>query len=512
MCIRDSINGANVVNFTYDADGLLSTAGSLALSHNLQNGLYTGSTLGSVSDSLTYDNMAQLANYSATFRASGIYSAAFVHDAVGRISQKTESIGGATAVYDYSYDLAGRLTSVTKNSVPVGAYAYDSNGNRIAYTGAAGPVVASYDAQDRLISYGATTYSYTANGELLNKASGSQITGYQYDALGNLMHVVLPNGTTIDYLIDGRNRRIGKKINGVLTQGFLYKGSLRPIAELDGANALVSQFVYATHINVPDYMIKGGITYRLITDQLGSPRLVVDVSTGAIAQEIDYDEFGNVLNDTSPGFQPFGFAGGLYDHDTGLVRFGARDYDAGVGRWTAKDPIGFGGGEPNLGTYVGGNPISFVDPLGLAGWGFNAGGSIEWGVDSAVAAQASTGFASFFDTSNTSPMYPLGAPSAGVYTSSGAMAGATLDQNVGGASAGLGLGCFITNAKTAEQLRGPFDTWTLNLPIISFQYASGDDPVDGNTWTFGVSFGKSWGSSLSHYSVVTTYASTLVSQ
>jgi hypothetical protein len=41
-----------------------------------------------------------------------------------------------------------------------------------------------------------------------------------------------------------------------------------------------------------------------------------------------YDEFGRVLSNTNPGFQPFGFAGGIYEVDTGLVRFGARDYDA----------------------------------------------------------------------------------------------------------------------------------------------------------------------------------------
>lgn len=49
------------------------------------------------------------------------------------------------------------------------------------------------------------------------------------------------------------------------------------------------------------------------------------------------DPFGRVLADTNPGFQPFGFAGGLYDWDTKLVRFGARDYDSGIGRWVAKD-------------------------------------------------------------------------------------------------------------------------------------------------------------------------------
>jgi len=66
-----------------------------------------------------------------------------------------------------------------------------------------------------------------------------------------------------------------------------------------------------------------------------------------------------------PGFQPFGFAGGLYDWDTGLVRFGARDYDAETGRWTSKDPIGFAGGETNLYVYVGNDPVNFVDETGL---------------------------------------------------------------------------------------------------------------------------------------------------
>jgi RHS repeat-associated protein len=101
-----------------------------------------------------------------------------------------------------------------------------------------------------------------------------------------------------------------------------------------------------------------------VTDTLGSPRLVIDTATGAIAQRMDYDEFGNVTLDTNPGFQPFGFAGGLYDRDTGLVRFGARDYDPQVGRWTAKDPIGFAGLDTNLYAYVFNDPVNLRDPEG----------------------------------------------------------------------------------------------------------------------------------------------------
>jgi RHS repeat-associated protein len=91
---------------------------------------------------------------------------------------------------------------------------------------------------------------------------------------------------------------------------------------------------------------------------------VINSSTGAIAQHLDYDAFGRVTQDTAPGFQPFGFAGGLYDPDTGLVRFGARDYDAETGRWTSKEPLGFAGGDSNFYAYGYGDPINYVDPDG----------------------------------------------------------------------------------------------------------------------------------------------------
>ncbi|MFZ5698073.1 MAG: RHS repeat-associated core domain-containing protein, partial [Pseudomonadota bacterium] len=157
-----------------------------------------------------------------------------------------------------------------------------------------------------------------------------------------------------------------KQVNGVLVQGFLYQDQLRIAAELDAANTVVSRFVYGTRINVPEYMTKAGTTYRIVTDHLGSVRLVVNTTDGSIAQRMDYDSYGNVTTDTNPGFQPFGFAGGLYDNDTKLTRFGARDYDAETGRWTAKDPILFDGSGTNVYAYVANDPVNFIDPEGLA--------------------------------------------------------------------------------------------------------------------------------------------------
>ena len=166
--------------------------------------------------------------------------------------------------------------------------------------------------------------------------------------------------------MDGFGRRVGKKVNGTLVQGFLYQNGLRPVAELYGAGAVVSRFVYDnSHDNVPAYVVKGGVNYRILTDPLGSVRLVVNSATGAIAQRMDYDGFGQVISDTSPGFQPFGFAGGLYDRDTKLVRFGARDYDPELGRWTAKDPTGFAGRDSNLYAYAANDPVNLGDPTGL---------------------------------------------------------------------------------------------------------------------------------------------------
>lgn len=401
-----SVNGGQPVTFQYDDDDWLIQAGNLSLSRDTQNGLLTGSTLGNVTTGLSYNSFGELATYQADYNATTLYDVQYSHDQLGRITQKIESIQGSSTTYDYSYDPAGRLAEVKQNNVTVETYTYDTNGNRLTGPGV---TTTNYDNQDRLLQYGSTTYSYSANGELQNKTDGGQTTTYDYDVIGNLLGVTLPNNTQIDYLIDGENRRVGKKVNGTLVQGFLYEDALNPVAELDGSNTIVSRFVYAGRINVPDYMIRGGVTYRLISDHLGSVRLVVNTQNGSVVQRLDYDAFGNVLQDTNPGFQPFGFAGGLYDPDTGLVRFGARDYDAEVGRWTAKDPIGFAGGDANLYAYVGGEPVNHIDVTGY--WVNLVFGVVLWGARAATAAGVRGGIGRLAGAlSRVASLFPRGFP------------------------------------------------------------------------------------------------------
>jgi len=173
-----------------------------------------------------------------------------------------------------------------------------------------------------------------------------------------------PEGRTLSYTDDGALLR-AETWTGNLTHQWLYHGPLTPIAQLDNQGQVVARYVYGSQDRVPDYPLLGEAIYRLVTDHLGSVRLVVDVMTGEVVQRLDYDVWGNVLQDTNPGFQPFGFAGGMSDSLTGLVHFGTRDYDPSVGRWTTKDPIGFASEDTNLYAYVYNDPVNSVDPSGL---------------------------------------------------------------------------------------------------------------------------------------------------
>ncbi|WP_169787093.1 RHS repeat-associated core domain-containing protein [Hyalangium minutum] len=364
-----SINGANPVVYAYDEDGLMKQAGSMVLVRSPTNGVLTDTTLGQVSTTIVPNAYGEIESLSTSWGSVSLYSVQLRRDAVGRIDRKFETVQGTTHTYVYTYDAAGRLEDLQEDGTVISHATYDNggagNGNRTALVVGGVTRTASYDAQDRLLTFGNATYTYGPSGDLQSKQVGTQSTTYVYDSLGNLHSATLPNGTRIAYVVDAQSRRVGKMVNGALTQGFLYDGQLRVIAELNSSNQVVSRFVYATQGHSPDYMVKGGTTYRIISDHLGSPRLVVDIANGNVAQRLDYDVWGNVLADSNPGFQPFGFAGGLYDRDTKLTRFGARDYDAETGRWTTKDPIRFAGGDTNFYVYVANQPHMHVDPSGL---------------------------------------------------------------------------------------------------------------------------------------------------
>lgn len=375
-----AVDGSSL-SISYDDDGLPTQAGDLSLSYNQNSALLDSTTLGFVADVWSHNVFGEPDGYSASFDTQLLLGFSYQRDKLGRIEQVFEVLGsGSPVTTEYDYDGAGRLATVRVDGTITHEYEYDANGNRILTDS----VSAMYDQQDRLLSYGSWEYSYTADGELQERTDTStgESRSFDYDVFGNLDGVVLEDGTEITYQQDGLMRRASRSVDGAVTHRWAYQDQLNPVSELDADGNVVSRFVYAWKANVPAYMVRDGQTYRIISDHLGSPRLVVNVGTGAVAQEMKYGPFGEVLLDTNPGFQPFGFAGGLYDPLTGLVRFGARDYDPQIGRWTIKDPIGFQSEVMNLYAYVSNDPVNRIDPEGQLGFfTFNAAKRPQYAVN-----------------------------------------------------------------------------------------------------------------------------------
>ncbi len=407
------INSEPPIDLAYDSDGLLQSLGPQIIHRDLATGLVHGTEINGLKEEMSYTDFAELKFHQVNLADNTLYSATFTRDDLGRIKTKNETINGVSSTFSYLYYPNGRLSDVTQNNVNR-HYEYDDNGNRVSsQTSGASPVLATYDIQDQILNYADRTYTHNLNGELISKITGSVtppkqvctvvpvlrniivrlpflkriieriiqiitsqnqcamtpgttavVTNYSFDAFGNLKSVHLP-GKKIDYLVDAHNRRTARLENGIVQSYYLYQSETQIAAEITASGILKTHFVYGTKSNVPDLMIAGGKTYKIISDYLGSVRLVVDSQTGVIAQALDYDEFGKTLHDTNPGFQPFGFAGGLYDSDTKLVRFGAREYNSETGRWLSRDPILFAGGDTNLMAYVANDPVNFIDPSGL---------------------------------------------------------------------------------------------------------------------------------------------------
>jgi len=347
-------------NYSYDNDGLLITSGAYTLTRDTQNAYITSLTDGTLTQNRTYNGygeVTEISDNTFTYQLTN-------RDNAGAITQKKETINGTTITYDYSYNSMGRLIEVKKDNSVVEAYTYDDNGNRDSAIINGTSTTASYTLDDALNVYGDNTYRYDEDGYLKEKVTPSGTTIYSYGTMGELKAVNTPT-KNITYQHNALNQRVAKLVNGQVVEKYLWENLTTLLAIYDKDDNLKQRFAYADQ-RMPVSMTSNGTQYYLHYDQVGSLRAITDAEH-AIVKEITYDTYGNILTDSNEAFKvPFGFAGGLYDTDTKLTRFGYRDYDAYTGKWTAKDPIEFAGGDSNLYGYVLGDPVGFLDTKGLA--------------------------------------------------------------------------------------------------------------------------------------------------
>ncbi len=363
-----SYAGLTLTN-AYDKDGLLTQSGTITLDRDPRNGRVTAIRDGAFQILYTYTAYGQVATVTAG-QGITLYDVAYDYDKLGRIRQKIETIEGTTATWEYAYDALGQLIAVKRDGAMAESYAYDAAGNRMTMTNLlAGESVPlggyTYDLDNKLVSAGTRTCAYDSDGRLHSVAEGNATTTYAYNTDGTLARVHLAGNRQVHYLYDARGRRILRAIDGVETGRWLYGQGTLPLAEYDAAGNLRSVFVYAGSPS-PIQVLRNGILHHIVSDHLGSPRLIVD-GAGVVTKHIEYDAFGNVVRVSAAdpsSVSPHGFAGGLTDPDHALLRFGVRDYQASIGRWTGKDPLLLQGGR-HLYTYVSNDPVNRRDPSGL---------------------------------------------------------------------------------------------------------------------------------------------------
>ena len=376
LTVNDSINGTNagVTGYSYDAlnratrltQGGTGVQGKrVDMAYNAVNqltGLSRFSGVNGVVDtSYTYDLNQRLIKLSHQKGASTIASFDYSYDAADKLAQTVSSVDGTS---DYSYDPTNQLIGADNTIQPDEAYSYDSNGNR---------TIAGYvtGANNQLMSDGTYNYQYDDEGNRTKRTeiSTGKITEYVWDYRNRLSSVLFKDAggsitKTIDYIYDGNNQRIGKRIDGAVTERYVIDRNQIDLV-FDGAGTQTHRYLYGTQIDqvLADETATGMVW--ALADRLGTVNDLVD-NNGVVANHITYDSFGKVVAQINAGMEfRYGYTGREQDSETGLDYYRARYYDAGNGRFISEDPLGFGAGDGNLTRYVFNSPTNFVDPSGL---------------------------------------------------------------------------------------------------------------------------------------------------
>jgi RHS repeat-associated protein len=356
-----TLEGAGDTAVTFDDDGNLKTYGPFTFRRGGPLGSVDQINDGTLALSYTYDTYGRVATRNHIVNGINIYALSLNYDLADSLQRKVETKSGISETMTYTYSADGDLFTVARNGTNVEEYDYDLNRNRSSVRRDGGEAQsASYDTLDRLTARGGVTYQFNDNGYLVSRGSDT----FTYSTRGELIEARLGGGKTITYTYDGFGTMVART-DDTGTLQYLYDGlgSIFRVTEFRDSAGVLTRFYYDDD-DILYAMQQGSSWFYVACDPIGTPQVVAD-ATGTVVKEMKWDSYGNLSSDSNPAMaMPIGFAGGIADPDTGLVRFGFRDYEPASGRWMARDPALFQGGT-NLYAYAFNDPVNRRDPSGL---------------------------------------------------------------------------------------------------------------------------------------------------
>ena len=386
--VRHSLGGTSITLYdaTYDNFGRLLTkqyhgtsTNKLTYAYNLRSWL-TGISGTCFTQNLYYNTGVGTAKYNGSISSmtwksgneSTVRGYKFTYDGLDRVLNATygETASISTNANRFSenvtgYDKNGNIKSLQRYG-QTGASAYGLidnltftlNGNQLSRVDDA--VMASaygggFEFKDGVKQVG--EYTYDANGNL-TKDLNKGITDIQYNCLNLPSAVTFSDGSTITYVYaaDGTKLRTVHKIGGATTTTD-YCGNV--VYENGAQKLLITEEGYIT--------LSDNKYYYYLKDHQGNNRVVINQS-GAVEETNHYYLFGGVFA-SSTSTQPYKYNSKEYDTKKGLnwYDYGARHYDAVLGRFMTVDPLAEKYYSESLYTYCYSNPINCIDPNGKDG-------------------------------------------------------------------------------------------------------------------------------------------------